>query len=208
MTAFKGPEISKEAMVTSIGVLVLQLLEFYSSQLDTSERDIQKLWSPFLAATTRMIKPADDMVDVFKYSPKEERVRSAVKSEIQAPEDLFYESFNQSVQGFLKMIAESVGEFSYLIAIESRGAISKPQMAQELTGMLNFYFDDQNQKGRKRQNEDASFITLVSTAIPQHVEDTMMSTKLNGLENTGKIVQLGQAIFATAILLQITKGMV
>lgn len=208
MTTFKGPEISKEAIVTSIGVLVLQLLEFYSSQLDTSERDIQKLWSPFLAATTRMIKPADDMVDAFRYSAKEERVRSAIKNEIEAPEDLFYEPFNQSVQGFLKMIAESVGEFSYLVAIESRGVFSKPQMAQELTEMLNFYFDDQNQKGRKRQNEDSSFIALVSTAIPQHVEDTMMSTKLNGLENTGTIVQLGQAVFATAILLQITKGMV
>ena len=92
MTKPQRPEMSKEAIVASIGVLVLQMLDFYSLELETPEKDIRKLWSPFLAATTRMIKPADDMVDVFRYSAKEEKVRSAVKSEVEAPEEVFYES--------------------------------------------------------------------------------------------------------------------
>jgi len=207
MARFQGPEISKEAMVGSIGILVLQMLDFYASELNTNQEDIRRLWSPFLAATTRMIKPADDMVDLFRYSPKEEKVREAVKNEIESPEELFYEPFNQSVQGFLKMIAESVGEFSYSVAIEARGTFSKPEMARELTEMLEFYFSDQNKKGRRPQPEDSTFIALIATAIPQHVDDAMSSTKLMGLPNTATTIQLGQAIFATAILLQIIKGM-
>ena len=41
-----------------------------------SDEDTRKLWSPFLAATTRMVKPADDMVATFLRTPKTDKVKS------------------------------------------------------------------------------------------------------------------------------------
>ena len=43
-----------------------------------SDEDTRKLWSPFLAATTRMVKPADDMVATFLRTPKTDKVKSAL----------------------------------------------------------------------------------------------------------------------------------
>jgi hypothetical protein len=207
MSQSQVPEISDEAIAGSIGVLIIQMLDFYASELDLSKSDIKSLWSPFLAATTRVVKPADDIVDIYRYSAKNPKAQGAIIEEIDSPYTEFYEPFNQSLQSFLKTIAESVAEFSYLASIEKRGLVNKPEMAAELTDMLKFYFEDQNSKGRKRMKEDSMFISLVSTALPQHVDDTFGAHRINGKVNTGKSVQLGQVIFATAVLLQIIKGM-
>jgi hypothetical protein len=60
------PEFSKEAIVTSVGVTVVQALDFLAKELSLSDEETQQLWSPFLAATARLIKPADDMAAVFQ----------------------------------------------------------------------------------------------------------------------------------------------
>ena len=59
------PEFSKEVIVTSIGIGIVLALDFLADELKLSDEDTRKLWSPFLAATTRMVKPADDMVATF-----------------------------------------------------------------------------------------------------------------------------------------------
>lgn len=207
MSQSQVPEISDEAIAGSIGILIIQMLDFYSSELDLSEKDLKALWSPFLAATTRVTKSTDHIVDLYRYSAKNGTAKNAINIEIDAPYNEFYAPFNQSLQSYLKTIAESIAEFSYLASIEKRGLVNKPEMATELTEMLNFYFEDQNSKGRKRMQEDSMFITLVATALPQHVDDTFSAHRVNGKVNTGKSVQLGQVIFATAVLLQIIKGM-
>jgi hypothetical protein len=43
--------------------------------------------------------------------------------------------------------------------------------------------------------------------LPQHVEDTINGNSLNGVKNTGQIIEVGQIVFGTALLLQIIKGM-
>jgi hypothetical protein len=48
------PEFSKETIVTSIGVTVVQGLDFLANELNLSARDTQQLWSPFLAAAQRL----------------------------------------------------------------------------------------------------------------------------------------------------------
>jgi hypothetical protein len=108
----------------------------------------------------------------------------------------------------LKIMAESVAEYSYQVAIDNNGAFSKPNMADNLLGMVNFYMEDQNSKGRKIQSTDAAFKTLFCTVLPQHVEDIMQGHSLNGVKNTAQMVQFGQVVFATALLLQIISGMI
>ena len=64
------PEISREAIVTSIGVTIIQTLDAIATEMKLSDASVKELWSPFLAATTRMVKPADDMVEIFLSSSK------------------------------------------------------------------------------------------------------------------------------------------
>ena len=90
---------------------------------------------------------------------------------------------------------------------QNQGSFSKQSMAKELTDMLNFYIDDQNSKGRKIQATDEAFKTIFCIALPQHVEDTIEGNSLNGVKNTGHIINAGQIVFGTALLLQIIKGM-
>jgi hypothetical protein len=105
-------------------------------------------------------------------------------------------------------MAESIAETSYMAAVESSGLFSKSDMASSVLDMLNFYIEDQNSKGRKIQNTDEVFKTLFTVALPQHVEDTMQGNSFNGAKNTAQMVQLGQVVFATALLLQIVSGMI
>jgi hypothetical protein len=203
----KVSDFSNEAIVTSIGVTIVQGLDFFATEMKLSDEETQELWSPFLAATARMIKPADDMAAVFLQSSKTDKVKNAISTEIDRPNIDFYDPFSDSLRQILKMIAESVAECSYLSAVENRGSFSKQEMAAELMEMVNFYMEDQNSKGRKKQRTDETFKTLFCTVLPQHVEDTMQGNTLNGLKNTGQIIQLGQVVFATALLLQIVSGM-
>jgi hypothetical protein len=203
----KIPEFSNEVIVTSIGVTVVQALDFLVNEMNLSEEDTQQLWSPFLAATARLIKPADDMAEIFLHSSKTMEVKTAISSEINKPCLDFYEPFNESLREMLKMLTGSVGEISYLSAVQNQGSFSKQSMAKELTDMLNFYIDDQNSKGRKIQSTDEAFKTIFCIALPQHVEDTIEGNSLNGVKNTGQIIKAGQVVFGTALLLQIIKGM-
>ena len=208
MADSQAPEFSNEAIVTSVGVTVVQAMDFMANELKLSDEFTQQLWSPFLAATARLIKPADNMAEIFLHSAKTDKVKNAISNEINKPNIDFYEPFNDSLRGFLKMITQSVAENSYLPVIENHGSMSKPKMAAELMDMLNFYFEDQNSKGRKKQETDEVFKTLFCTVLPQHVEDVMMGNSFNGLRNTGQMVQLGQIVFGTALVLQIVYGMI
>ena len=203
----KIPEFSNEVIATSIGITVVQALDALADLMKLNEEEAQLLWSPFLAALARLIKPADDMAEKFLHSAKTKKVKSAISNEINQPFLDFYEPFNDSLRKMLKMVTESVGETSYLPTIQNRGLFSKPNMAADLMDMLNFYFEDQNSKGRKIQRTDEAFKTVFCTVLPQHVEDTMQGNSMNGVENTGQIMQLGQVVFGTALLLQIIKGM-
>jgi hypothetical protein len=203
----KVPDFSNEAIVTSVGVTIVQALDFLANELKMSEEETKQLWSPFLAATARMIKPADDMAAVFQNAAKTEKVKNAISAEINRPNIDFYDPFSDSLRQVLKMITESVGECSYLAAVENQGSFSKQEMAAELLEMMNFYIEDQNSKGRKIQPTDDAFKTIFCTALPQHVEDVMQGNSFNGIKNTGQMVQLGQVAFSTALLLQIVSGM-
>jgi len=202
------PEFSKEAIVTSVGVTIVQALDFLANEMKLSKEDTQKLWSPFLAATARLIKPADDMAALFVYSAKTEKVKTAISAEVERPNIDFYEPFNDSLQRMLKIMAESIAESSYQVAIDNNGVFSKSNMADELLNMVNFYMEDQNSKGRKIQSTDEAFKTLFCTVVPQHIEDGMQGHSLNGVKNTALMFQLGQVVFATALLLQIISGMI
>jgi hypothetical protein len=203
----KVPEFSNEVIVTSIGVTVVQALDFLAKEMNLSEEDTQQLWSPFLDATARLIRPADDMAEIFLHSSKTKKVKVAISSEINRPCLDFYEPFNESLREMLKMMTESVVDISYLSAVENQGSVSKQSMANELTDMLNFYINDQNLKGRKTQSTDEAFKIIFCIALPQHVEDTIEGNSLNGVKNTGQIIKVGQIVFGTALLLQIIKGM-
>lgn len=203
----KIPEFSNEVIATSIGITVVQTLDFYADEVGLSEEDTQGVWSPFLAATARLIKPADDMASIFLNSSKTKKVKAAISAEINGPFLEFYEPFNKSVQEMLGIIAKSLGEVSYLDAVANQGLINKIKMAKELVDMVDFYMEDQNLKGRKVQHTDEAFKTIFCTVVPQHIEDTLQSNLLNGVKNTGKIFQVGQVVFTTALLLQIIKGM-
>lgn len=201
------PEFSDEVIATSIGVTVVQAIDFIADEMQLGEEKIQQLWSPFLAATARLIKPADEMASTFLHSSKNKIVQAAISKEISGPNLEYYEPFNESVARMLKIITESVSEFSYLEALKNQSSFDKKQMADELMAMMNFYIEDQNSKGRKIQQTDELFKTIFSIVLPQHVEDTINWNSINGLKNTGKIMQLGQVVFGTALLLQIIGGM-
>jgi hypothetical protein len=203
----KVPEFSKEVIVTSIGIGIVQALDFLSKEMKLSDENTQQLWSPFLAATTRMVKPADDMVETFLNASTTNKVKTAISNEVHAPNPEFYAPFNDSLQSFLRILAEGVGENSYLTAVQNSGKVNKPSMATELMDMLNYFINDQNEKGRKVQPTDEAFKIIFCTVLPQHVEDTMQGNSLNGVKNTGRMVETGQVVFATALLLQIIIGM-
>jgi hypothetical protein len=201
------PEFSNEVIASSIGVTVVQALDFLADEMKLSEAKIQQVWSPYLAATARLIKPADEMASVFLNSSKNKIVKAAISNEIAGPNLEFYEPFNESVAKMLKIIAGSVGEVSYLEAVTNQSFFDKKKMADELMDMINFYIEDQNSKGRKIQQTDELFKTIFCIVLPQHVEDTFNGNSINGVKNTGKIMQLGQVVFGTALLLQIISGM-
>jgi hypothetical protein len=203
----KVPEFTKEIIATTIGITVIQALDFLANEINISEEELKKVWSPFFAATVRLVKPADEMVATFQQLAATQKVKEAVNSEIKNPYLEFYEPFNESVQGMLRIVTESVGENSYLDAVKKRGLFEKEKMAAELMSMVNFYFEDQNSKGRKILLTDELFKTIFCTVVPQHVEDTINGNSINGLKNTGQIMQLGQVVFGTALLLQIMRGM-
>jgi ubiquitin C-terminal hydrolase len=203
----KVPEFSKEAVVTSIGIGIVQALDFLADEMNLTEKDTQKLWSPFLAATTRMVKPADDMVAMFLRAPKIDKVKKALSNEFNSPDPEFYAPFNDSLRSYLKTLVEAIGENCYLPAVQNQSFVSKPQLASELMDMLNFFINDQNSKGRKIQGTDEAFKIVLCTVLPQHVEDTMQGNSLNGVSNTGRMIELGQVVFGTALLLQIISGM-
>jgi len=205
--ASKTPELSNEVIVTSIGVTVVQALDFLANEMNLSEEDTQQLWSPFLAATARLIRPADDMAEIFLHSSKTKKVKAAISSEINKPCLDFYEPFNESLREMLKMLTGSVAELSYSTAIENQGIFSKQNMAADIMDMLNFYIEDQNSKGRKVQGTDEAFKTIFCIVLPQHVEDTMQGNSLNGVKNTAEIIKAGQVVLGTALLLQIIRGM-
>jgi hypothetical protein len=192
--ASKIPEFSNEVIVTSIGITVVQALDFLASEMNLSEEDTQQLWSPFLAATARLIKPADDMAETFLHSSKTKKVKAAISSEINKPCSDFYEPFNESSRKMLNMLTESVGDVGYLFAIENQGLFNKTNMAADVMDMLNFYIEDQNSKGRKIQRTDEVFKSIFCTVLPQHVEDTMQGNSLNGVKNTGQIIKAGQVV--------------
>jgi hypothetical protein len=201
------PEFSKEVNVTSIGIGIVQALDFLANEMKLSDEDTRRLWSPFLAATTRMVKPADEMVATFLRTPKTDKVKNALSNEFNNPDPEFYAPFNDSLRSFLKTLAEAIGENCYLPAVQSMGIIHKPTIANELMEMLNFFIDDQNSKGRKVQSTDAAFKIILCTVLPQHIEDTIEGNSLYGVKNTGKMIETGQVVFATALLLQIISGM-
>jgi hypothetical protein len=205
--ASKIPEFSNEVIVTSIGVTVVQALDFLANEMNLSDEDTQQLWSPFLAATARLIKPADDMAEIFLHSSKTKKVKAAISSEISRPYIEFYEPFSESLRNFLNILVKSVGENVYLPAVENQESFTKQNSAAELMDMVNFYLEDQNSKGRKIQPTDEAFKIILCTVLPQHVEDTINGNSLNGVVNTGQIIKIGQIVFGTALLLQIIKGM-
>lgn len=201
------PEFSKEVNVTSIGIGIIQAMDFLSNEMKLSDEDTRKLWSPFLAATTRMIKPADDMVATFLRSPKTDKVKNALLAEFNSPDPEFYAPFNDSLRSYLKTLAEAIGENCYLPAVQSLGIVNKQTIATELMDMLNYFIEDQNSKGRKIQATDAAFKIILCTVLPQHIEDTMQGHSLYGIKNTSQMIEIGQVVFATALLLQIISGM-
>jgi hypothetical protein len=205
--ASKIPEFSNEVIATSIGVTVVQALDFLANEMNLSDEDTQQLWSPFLAATARLIKPADDMAEIFLHSSKTKKVKAAISSEISRPYIEFYEPFSESLRNFLNILVKSVGENVYLPAVENQESFTKQNSAAELMDMVNFYLEDQNSKGRKIQPTDEAFKIILCTVLPQHVEDTINGNSLNGVVNTGQIIKIGQIVFGTALLLQIIKGM-
>jgi hypothetical protein len=205
--ATKKPELSKEAIATSIGVTVVQALDFLADEMNLNEEQTQQVWSPFLAATARLIRPADDMASFFLHSSKTKKVKAAISSEINRPFIEYYEPFSDSLRDYLRMLVESVGENAYLPAVENQESFTKQKSSAELMDMVNFYIEDQNSKGRKIQATDEAFKTIFCTVLPQHVEDTINGNSLNGVKNTGQIIEVGRIVFGTALLLQIIKGM-
>jgi hypothetical protein len=201
------PDFSREVIVTSIGITIVQALDSIANEMKLTDVDIQALWSPFLAATTRLVKPADEMVATFLRESKTENVKKAISNEIHSPQPEFYAPFNQSLQNFLRTLTESVRDISYLAAVENQGIVDKRNMAADVMEMLNYYFDDQNSKGRKIQPTDEAFRILLCTVLPQHVEDVMRGNRVNGIKNTGELVEKGQVVFGTALLLQMIIGM-
>lgn len=205
--AVKKPELSREAIATSIGVTVVQALDFLADELNLNEEQTQQVWSPFLAATARLIKPADNMASIFLHSSKTKKVKAAISEEINRPYIEYYEPFSDSLRDFLSILAKSVGENAYLPAVENQESFTKQNSAAELMEMINFYIEDQNSKGRKIQATDEAFKIIFCTVLPQHVEDTINGNSLNGVKNTGRIIEVGQIVFGTALLLQIIRGM-
>lgn len=205
--AIKKPELSREAIATSIGVTVVQALDFLADELSLNEEQTQQVWSPFLAATARLIKPADNMASMFLHSSKTKKVKAAISGEISRPYIEYYEPFSDSLRDFLSILARSVGESAYLPAVENQESFTKQNSAAELMEMINFYIEDQNSKGRKIQATDEAFKIIFCTVLPQHVEDTINGNSLNGVKNTGQIIEVGQIVFGTALLLQIIRGM-
>jgi hypothetical protein len=202
------PEFSKEVIVTSIGVGIIQAMDFYINEIEIGEDETRALWSPFLAATTRMVKPPDEMVSIFLRSPKTTKVQKALSDEFLSPNPMFYAPFNESLSHFLKTIATAIGENCYLPVVLQQGSLIKQDTATEVMEMLNFFIDDQNSKGRKVQTTDNAFKTILCLALPMHIEDIMRGNSLHGVKNTGQMIQAGQVVFATALLLQIISGMV
>lgn len=205
--ATKKPKLSNEVIATSIGVTVVQALDFLAEEMNLNEVQTQQVWSPFLAATARLIKPADNMASFFLHSSKTKKVKTAISSEISMPYIEYYEPFSDSLRNFLNILVKSVGENVYLPAVENQESFTKPNLAVELMDMVNFYIEDQNSKGRKIQATDEAFKTIFCAVLPQHVEDTINGNSLNGVMNTGQIIKVGQIVFGTALLLQIIKGM-
>lgn len=201
------PEFSKEIIVTSIGIGIIQAIDFYINEIEIGEDETRELWSPFLAATTRMVKPADEMVSIFLRSPKTTKVKNALLDEFGSPNPIFYEPFNESLSHFLKTIATAIGENCYLPVVLRQGSLFKPDIATEVMDMLNYFIDDQNSKGRKVQTTDHAFKVILCTAIPQHIEDIILGNSIHGVRNTSRMIETGQVIFATALLLQIIRGM-
>jgi hypothetical protein len=201
------PEFSKEVNVSLIGIGIIQALDFLAYEMKLNEQDTRKLWSPFLAATTRMVKPADEMVATFLRSPKTDKVKNALLNEFNSPDPEFYAPFNESLRSYLKTLAEAIGLNCYLPAVQNKGLVNKQTIATELMDMLNFFIDDQNSKGRKVQSTDAAFKIILCTVLPQHIEDIMQGNSLHGVKNTGQMIETGQVVFATALLLQIISGM-
>jgi hypothetical protein len=199
--------LSNESIVTSIGVTVVQALDFLAEEMNLTEKETQQVWSPFLAATARLIRPADDMASIFLNSSNTSKLKTAIQSEISEPYIEFYEPFSESLQNFLKMLAQTIGEVAYLPAVQNQETFTKQNSAAELMDMVNFYMEDQNSKGRKIQSMDEAFKTTFCTVLPQHVEDTINGNSLNGVMNTGQIINTGKIVFGTALLLQIIKGL-
>ena len=82
MTSPKVPEFSNEAIVTSVGVTIVQALDLLANEMSLSDEDTQKLWSPFLAATARLIKPADNMAAVFQNAAKTKKVSNRATASV------------------------------------------------------------------------------------------------------------------------------
>ncbi len=207
MAKYQFPDFSKESIVTSIGLTVVQTLDYLAKEMNLNGKEIRLLWSPFLAATTRMVRPADNMVEYFLMSSQSEKVRAAIFGEKTEPNLDFYQPFSDSVRDYLKILTESIEEVSYLPGIENLGLVDKQYLSKEISEMLNFYVQDQNSKSRKVQPTDGLFEKLFAIALPQHVEDTLNGYSVNGMKNTGEIIQIAQVVFGTALLLQIISGM-
>lgn len=196
------PQFSNSTIATSIGVTVIQVMDIFANELDTSSRDLQIIWSPIAASIYRFSKAnADEVMEIFIASAKNTSLSRATSSEYKEPDLTYYQDFPKDFLGFIKSVAESIGEYGYLVGIQSSGQIDKNKISSELREMFIYYLNQQTQ--RNQAKTDDLFLSVLTMALTQNIEDLISSNKINGLSNTGKMIEVGQVVFATAFVLYI-----
>ena len=196
------PQFSNSTIASSIGVTVIQVMDFYANELDVSSKDLQIIWSPIAAAIYRFSKAdADYVMEIFISSAKNSNLSKATNSEYKEPNLIYYEDFSKDFLKFVKSVSESIGECGYLVGVQNSGNIDKNRIANELKEMFIYYLNQQTQ--RKQVKTDDLFLGILTMALTQNIEDLISSNKINGISNTGKMIEVGQVLFATAFVLYI-----
>jgi hypothetical protein len=98
-------------MASTLGITVIQMMDFYADELKMSEDSLRIIWAPFFASALRLTKKENNieaMVEKFNCSAKSELLNRAIKIESNDFNLTLQENFSVQIVDNVRKIGKEI----------------------------------------------------------------------------------------------------